>query len=835
MRVLLAGPDHEENLSIRYLSGSLLTAGHDTVLAAFNAAVEIGAVANVAQDADLVGLSICFQARAKEFLALARQIKSRDRKKLVVAGGHYASCAAGALLANHPEIDVVVIHEGEKTLVEIADAMPSLGERLPEIAGIAFRSGDRVCFTKPRPRVDDLDTLPAPDRRGPVYMVAGVPTSYMMGSRGCFGNCAYCCITTLHRLAPGKRFRQRAVERVADEMAGLYWERGTRQFVFHDDNFLVPSEAWNLRRISGLEKALKQRGVENIALMIKCRPADANVRVLRRLKELGLVRVFLGVEAATARGLTVLDRNQSVDDSVRALDACADLDISAQFTLMTFNPDATLETLRDDVAFMRRYRGSPLNYCRAEIYAGTPLERRMVECGRAVGDYRAREYRLLDPVADLACRTALDLFHTRCWSGGSLMLTAIGLDHAAAVAKRFYPGPVGSGLARRVGDWVRAVNSDTIDLLEAVVELSASAGGRADERFRKRVREIGERESAARAKHGEQGTRLRLELSALRLADRAREGGRSGVSLPRLARQAAAALITVGLPAVALESKAIAQQGQTAPATPVQEKGECSITGGITDQSGAWIPKAKITITNTATGAISTAITNSAGEYIVKGLSPGRYTLMASALGFRVGERRGIVVREENCERVDVALRIDVTLVVEMGLSETVADRLTLEKWAQESLYEKQKPFNYVVGDRKDGGTFQGIAKLVYGDPKAWVQIFEANRGVMPKPGPIPYGTTIYIPPVKRVVPKLISKVTPAYPAAGKPGDVVLDVTLSNDGKVKDVEVIDGEPVLVEAALSAVTQWRYQPLVVKGKPIDQFVVVVSFGKNGTVR
>jgi anaerobic magnesium-protoporphyrin IX monomethyl ester cyclase len=321
MKVLLAGPDYEENLSIRYLSGSLLSAGHKTVLAAFNAAAEIGAVANAAQDADVVGLSICFQARAKEFLALAREIKSRDPKKLVVAGGHYASCAAGALLANHPEIDIVVIHEGERTLVEIADALPRLEERLPEIAGIAYRSGvrgeGRVCFTKARPTVEDLDSLPAPDRRGPVHMVAGVPTSYLMGSRGCYGNCAYCCITTLHRLAPGKRFRQREVERVADEMAALYWERGTRQFVFHDDNFLVPSEARNHERISGLEKALKRGGVENIALLIKCRPADANERVLRRLKELGLVRVFLGVEAATARGLTALERNQSVDDSVR--------------------------------------------------------------------------------------------------------------------------------------------------------------------------------------------------------------------------------------------------------------------------------------------------------------------------------------------------------------------------------------------------------------------------------------------------------------------------------------------------------------------------------------
>jgi len=133
MNVLLAGPDYEENLSIRYLSASLLNAGHDTVLAAFNSPADTVAVANAAQDAGIAGLSMCFQSRAMEFLHLARLIKSGDPEKLIVAGGHYASCAAEPLLTNHPEIDIIVIHEGERTLVEIADAMPHLKERLPQI------------------------------------------------------------------------------------------------------------------------------------------------------------------------------------------------------------------------------------------------------------------------------------------------------------------------------------------------------------------------------------------------------------------------------------------------------------------------------------------------------------------------------------------------------------------------------------------------------------------------------------------------------------------------------------------------------------------------------
>jgi TonB family protein len=105
----------------------------------------------------------------------------------------------------------------------------------------------------------------------------------------------------------------------------------------------------------------------------------------------------------------------------------------------------------------------------------------------------------------------------------------------------------------------------------------------------------------------------------------------------------------------------------------------------------------------------------------------------------------------------------------------------------------------------------------------------------MPKPGVIPFGTAIYIPPAKRVVPKLIKKVTPVYPRAVEPGQVVLDVTLDGEGRVEKVEVVDGNAILALAAVSAVKQWTYRPLVVKGKAVNSFVLAVTFGKNGKVK
>jgi TonB family protein len=998
VKVLLAGPDYEENLSIRYPSASLLMAGHDTVMAAFNSATDATAVADAARRADMVGLSMCFQSRAKEFLRLAQLIKSSNPKKLIVAGGHYASCAAEPLLARHPEIDIIVIHEGEGTLVEIADAMSHLEKRLPQIAGIAYRDGHEVRFTNARRTLDDLDTLPFPDRRGPIHMIAGVPTSYMMGSRGCYGSCAYCCITTLHRMAPGKRFRQRNVERIADEMAALYHERGTRQYVFHDDNFLVPSEAINHVRLSAFEKALKNRGVEDIALVIKCRPADAKWKILRRLKDLGLVRVFLGVESATAHGLSSLDRSQSVEDSERALETCSALGISAQFTLMIFNPDATLDTLRSDVAFMRRFCGNPLNFCRAEIYTGTPLERRMIELGRARGDYLAREYNLSDPVADRACTLALDLFDSRCWSDGSLMQNAIGLDHTAAVAKRFYAGPDRVAACEQVANWLRSVNLDTVNLLDEVIELSASIAGSKDAGLEEAIFDVRERESKTRLRLLSEGSKLRTELEMLRFPGNVRRSDHVSTPSLRLARRVAAAVLAMGIPAATgcghaqdkdaktpppaspptryygisemaasplrgghtqppvtpghsdlcslagtitdsirtavahvkititnldtgvartltsnaagqyaaddlqsgrysvkaeikdhettivedivlkagehkrtdirlvgganyggcceyaasplksldeeslrnLERPAVSAGQQAAspeaktqpPAPTAAQEALCSLAGIVTDPQGAAVRNATITITNADTKQTRTLTTNDAGQYEANDLHIGRYLLTVLATGFSGAVKNDIVLKAGDRQRADVVLQ-----VYDPGCCEYAA--LPLKAQAEVDWIAKRKPFTYVVGDAQDHNSFQGIAKLVYGDRKMWVQIFEANRDVVEKPGFIPYGKSILVPPTKRAAPKPLSKVMPVFPPEARReqvwGDVVMDVTLNEDGSVEQVDIIDGPALLVEAATTAVKQWRYHPLRVKGKPVLKFVVVVSFAKGGKIK
>ena len=67
-----------------------------------------------------------------------------------------------------------------------------------------------------------------------------------------------------------------------------------------------------------------------------------------------------------------------------------------------------------------------------------------------------------------------------------------------------------------------------------------------------------------------------------------------------------------------------------------------SIVGVVTDQTGAAVPSAKVTITNTDTGLNRPTATNASGSYAAHELAIGRYNVRVEAAGFKASERTGI-------------------------------------------------------------------------------------------------------------------------------------------------------------------------------------------------
>ena len=80
------------------------------------------------------------------------------------------------------------------------------------------------------------------------------------------------------------------------------------------------------------------------------------------------------------------------------------------------------------------------------------------------------------------------------------------------------------------------------------------------------------------------------------------------------------------------------------------------ITGEIRDPSGALVPNASVTVTNTATNVARSTETNSAGLYSFPDLSPGVYDVKVAMAGFATVVRMGIELQVQQVARIDFAL-----------------------------------------------------------------------------------------------------------------------------------------------------------------------------------
>jgi hypothetical protein len=79
-----------------------------------------------------------------------------------------------------------------------------------------------------------------------------------------------------------------------------------------------------------------------------------------------------------------------------------------------------------------------------------------------------------------------------------------------------------------------------------------------------------------------------------------------------------------------------------------------AIAGVITDETGAIVPNATVTVTDTATGQVRT--TSASGDYVVSQLAPGKYEVKVAAAGFQTALASGVTVDVAQRARLDFTL-----------------------------------------------------------------------------------------------------------------------------------------------------------------------------------
>lgn len=396
--VVLIGYQDQGNLGMGYLAAVLQQQGRVVEMLDIRDRAESLAARLISRPPLVVGFSLIFQYFLPQYRHLAKVLRSVGITSHFTIGGHYPTLCHDEILPNFPELDSVVRYEGELTLPELVDRL-SAGKDWHDTPGIAYLRDGKVVVSEPRPLVHDLDSLPFPFRPYEPEQIGGFKTLPLLASRGCARRCSFCSIHTFYRTAPGKVVRCRKPEKIIEEMLHLQSRFGIKVFLFQDDDFPLWGNAGR-RWVDELIDRLHGSGLAHSAVWkISCRGEYVEPELFARLRDAGLFLIYMGIESGVEQGLKILHKQMTIEQNLAAVRTIKELGIQFSYGFMLFDPSSSFESVRENVAFLRKIVGDgsgPATFCRMLPYGGTPIRDLLAKEGRLRGDLTHPDYEFLD-------------------------------------------------------------------------------------------------------------------------------------------------------------------------------------------------------------------------------------------------------------------------------------------------------------------------------------------------------------------------------------------------------------------------------------------------------
>ena len=327
-------------------------------------------------DADTIGLSITTENRF-EIFDLLKIIKAEFPEKLLIVGGPHATMAGLDLITHIAAIDLAVIGEGERTILEIAAWHEAGADRrqLDKIKGIMFRRDGRPVFTGPQAMIENLDPLPFPakhlipmERYDFLWPVDGtlLRATNIITSRGCPFNCNFCPTP----LTWGRQVRGYSPARVVDE---IRWNRdkfGAELLWFFDDTF-----NYNIKRTEELCRLIIREKMD-IRFVAEVRIDILSRDLLALMRDAGVQYISFGVEAGSERvRRDIVHKNISNAQVFQTVDWARQLDIKATAFFIFSHPSETWAEAQESLDIIERIKDkADITVSILHIYPGTELE-----------------------------------------------------------------------------------------------------------------------------------------------------------------------------------------------------------------------------------------------------------------------------------------------------------------------------------------------------------------------------------------------------------------------------------------------------------------------------
>ncbi|MBN1613432.1 MAG: radical SAM protein, partial [Deltaproteobacteria bacterium] len=272
---------------------------------------------------------------------IIRTAKRHRPSAITMMGGCHVSFDIDGTLTTYPEIDLLVLGEGERTIADLMNCF-SKGEDWRKTKGIAFRDEGRIVVNEPQEFIEDLDSLPFPARHLlPLsrYQALGYPASLITG-RGC----PYSCIFCVGRRMVGKKPRQRKASFVVDEIEEILGY-GFNRINIVDDLFTS-----NHQKVREVCEEINKRNLR-FTWTAFARVNTVTAEILEMMRKAGCDCISFGMETGNREMLKRIRKGATLEQARQAAQLCKDAGIIAHASFMVGLPGENWETLKDTADF----------------------------------------------------------------------------------------------------------------------------------------------------------------------------------------------------------------------------------------------------------------------------------------------------------------------------------------------------------------------------------------------------------------------------------------------------------------------------------------------------
>ncbi|MBU1076133.1 MAG: B12-binding domain-containing radical SAM protein, partial [Spirochaetes bacterium] len=321
---------------------------------------------------DFFGVSIpsALYSRAKQCIKFVRENLPETK---IIIGGPHPTIFPEEVMKELP-IDYLVRSEGELTLEELFQALKKKKD-LKTITGLSYRDkNNKTVHNAERVFCNNLSSLPWPARellemdkylvRRPLLPLP-YPSSYVIASRGCPGNCNFC--QPSNRMMVGRRVRSRDVKDVVDEIEHLVKKYKVAGINLGAD-YPIANKIWTK---AFCEELIKRKVKVKINAPTRIEAIDDDILIY--LKKAGFIQLTFGIESGSQKILKIMRKGIKIDNAIKIFKNCTRRRIQTKANLMVGTLGETKETIGETWTFIKKAHPDLITMSMTTPYPGTDL------------------------------------------------------------------------------------------------------------------------------------------------------------------------------------------------------------------------------------------------------------------------------------------------------------------------------------------------------------------------------------------------------------------------------------------------------------------------------